>query len=113
MNPHTPGPVETLARLSIQSLRYVPDEEFRNAVDAVIRKPMYDAAPDLLAIAKKIKAYGTISSSWIDELDAAIAKAQGGASDHDVDEDCAPNHPCQGRMVHLPIDEQCDKCGAA
>jgi len=25
--------------------------------------------------------------------------------------DCAPNHYCKGRMVHLPLDELCDKCG--
>ena len=25
--------------------------------------------------------------------------------------DCTPNHNCKGRMVHLPIGEQCDKCG--
>jgi hypothetical protein len=35
------------------------------------------AAPDLLAVAEKIKAHGTVSSTWIDELDAAIAKATG------------------------------------
>jgi hypothetical protein len=34
------------------------------------------AAPDLLAVCKRIKAHGTVSSAWIDELDAAIAKAQ-------------------------------------
>ena len=25
--------------------------------------------------------------------------------------DCSPNHLCNGRMVHLPNGEQCDKCG--
>jgi hypothetical protein len=25
--------------------------------------------------------------------------------------DCTPNHLCQGSMVHLPMDEMCDKCG--
>lgn len=25
--------------------------------------------------------------------------------------DCAPNHLCNGRMIHLPNGEQCDKCG--
>jgi hypothetical protein len=25
--------------------------------------------------------------------------------------DCTPNHNCNGRIVHLPIGEQCDKCG--
>jgi len=33
--------------------------------------------------------------------------------DNDVSADCTPNHLCGGRMVHLPIGEQCDKCGAA
>ena len=35
------------------------------------------AAPELLAVAQKIKAHGTISSTWYDELEAAIAKATG------------------------------------
>lgn len=35
------------------------------------------SAPDLLAVCEKIKAHGTISATWIDELDAAIAKARG------------------------------------
>lgn len=25
--------------------------------------------------------------------------------------DCAPNHTCGGRMVHVPIGEACDRCG--
>ena len=33
------------------------------------------SAPELLAVAKKIKAHGTLSASWIEELDAAISKA--------------------------------------
>lgn len=37
------------------------------------------AAPELLAVAEKIKAHGTISSVWIDELEAAIKKARGEA----------------------------------
>jgi hypothetical protein len=27
--------------------------------------------------------------------------------------DCTPNHLCNGRMVHLPLGEQCDKCGGS
>ena len=38
------------------------------------------AAPCLLAVAKKIKAHGTVSASWIDELDAAINKATRGTT---------------------------------
>lgn len=37
------------------------------------------AAPDLLAVCERIKAHGTISSSWIGALDAALAKARGEA----------------------------------
>ena len=29
----------------------------------------------------------------------------------DLTDDCTPNHLCNGRMVHLPRGEQCDKCG--
>lgn len=46
---HTPGPVETLARLSLQSQRYVEDADYRDAVDAVLGHPVYDASPALLA----------------------------------------------------------------
>lgn len=42
------GPVETLARLAMQSDRYVNDRDFRNAVDTVFNVPVFDAAPDLL-----------------------------------------------------------------
>ena len=28
-----------------------------------------------------------------------------------MDNDCTPNHLCNGSMVHLPSGEQCDKCG--
>lgn len=35
------------------------------------------AAPELLAVAQKIKAHGTLSSTWCDELEAAILKATG------------------------------------
>jgi len=37
------------------------------------------AAPELLAVCKQIRAHGTLSSTWIDSLDAAIAKAGGAA----------------------------------
>lgn len=52
---HTPGPVETLARLSLQSQRYVDDPEYRDAVDAVLGCPQYDAAPALLAALEAIE----------------------------------------------------------
>ena len=35
---------------------------------------------ELFAVCKKIKARGTISFTWIDDLDAAIAKVEGGAA---------------------------------
>jgi len=44
---YAPGPVETLARLAIQSDRYSTDPEFRVAVDAVLGKLIFDAAPEL------------------------------------------------------------------
>jgi hypothetical protein len=73
MSAHTPGPVETLARLAIQSERYVQDEEFRLAVDAVIGRPFYDAAPALLSALYDMVEDGDA----IDKLKAlaAIAKA--------------------------------------
>jgi hypothetical protein len=45
---HTPGPCETLARLALQSDRYQNDADFRDAVDAVLGHPVYEAAPALL-----------------------------------------------------------------
>ncbi len=52
---HTPGPVETLARYCIQisSDHYQENPDFRDAVDAVLGQPIYDAAPDLLEALKK------------------------------------------------------------
>lgn len=41
------------------------------------RARLIAAAPDLLAVAQKIKTHGTISSTWYDELEAAINKATG------------------------------------
>lgn len=31
--------------------------------------------------------------------------------DDDAQGDCPVNHLCNGRFVHLPVGEQCDKCG--
>lgn len=31
--------------------------------------------------------------------------------DNDASADCTPNHLCNGRMIHLPHGEHCDKCG--
>lgn len=50
-----PGPVETLARLALQSDRYASDPGFRDAVDAVLGNSQYDAAPDLLAALKDVE----------------------------------------------------------
>jgi hypothetical protein len=41
------GPVETLARLVLQSDIYMSDSEVREAVDNVIGVPLYDMAPEL------------------------------------------------------------------
>ena len=46
--PYEPGPVETLARLAIQSERYGSDPAFRDAVDAVLSYRVFDAAPTML-----------------------------------------------------------------
>lgn len=51
--------------------RMVPDDETSGNAALIA------SAPDLLAVCEKIKAHGTISATWIDELDAAIAKARG------------------------------------
>ena len=94
MSAHTPGPVETLARLAIQSDRYTSDEEFCIAVDAVIGKPVFDAAPDLLAELKAVEAhlqayvavieYGggsaSTSAARLASVRAVISKATGGAA---------------------------------
>lgn len=48
----TLGPVQTLARLAIQSNRYRDDPDFRDAVDDVLNVDVYDAAPDMLAALK-------------------------------------------------------------
>ena len=55
---YTPGPVEMLARLSLQSQRYVNDPEYRDAVDAVLGCPQYDAAPALVAALEWIADHG-------------------------------------------------------
>ncbi len=48
------GPVQTLARLAIQSERYRDDADFRHAVDNVLNVPVYDAAPELLELLKAL-----------------------------------------------------------
>jgi hypothetical protein len=53
----TPGPCETLARLSLQSERYQKDAEFREAVDAVLGHPVYDHAPIMRASLATILRY--------------------------------------------------------
>ncbi len=84
------GPVETLARLAIQSNRYRDDAEFRDAVDAVIGQPIYDAAPDLKQALEVLYEEATnfsVSGVYFDEKCmghkgpnlalAALAKANG------------------------------------
>ena len=78
---HTPGPIETLARMCIQSNCYREDADFRDAVDAVIGQPKYDAAPELLEALEDLLA---ITEGGADEPDecswarAALTKAYGG-----------------------------------
>ena len=89
MSAHTLGPVETLARLAIQSNQYVEDEEFSIAVDAVIGKPVFDAALDLLAALVEMVEIAELTIGWqvpkgangpLIQARAAIAKAEGGAA---------------------------------
>ncbi|MBO6901412.1 MAG: hypothetical protein JJ864_08700 [Rhizobiaceae bacterium] len=89
---HPIGPVETLARLCIQSNRYRDDADFREATDAVLGKPMYDAASEMLDALRlhvefeaipqdrggKNGPKGRAWTAFIAARDAAIAKAEGG-----------------------------------
>ena len=74
---HTPGPVETLARLCMQSSRYHEDGEFRDAVDAVLGRAVFNAAPDLLAFLVDTIDRRIVEpdSFWGREARALIAKA--------------------------------------
>jgi aspartate/methionine/tyrosine aminotransferase len=85
---HDPGPCETLARLALQSERYAEDPDFRDAVNAVLGQPVFDAAPRLLEAAKNLVRYleeGRPTTSEGDSLvgrgylqaKIAIAKAEG------------------------------------
>ena len=81
----TPGPVEILARMCIQSNRYREDADFRDAVDAVIGQPKYDAAPELLealeqAVTSMQDSGYPNSSVAVRAARAAIAKAKGEAA---------------------------------
>lgn len=91
MTKHTLGPVEALARLSLQSERYSLDAEFHRAVDAVLGNPIYDAGPGLLKACKAAflrfnQQNGHVSLEVWNEnyaaykaLKIAIAKAEGAA----------------------------------
>jgi hypothetical protein len=48
-------------------------------VRADAQKQLTDQRDELLAVCKKIRAQGTLSSEWFDDLEAAIARAEGGA----------------------------------
>ena len=84
------GPVETLARLALQSGVYHSDMDFRDAVDAVLGNPVYDAAPDLkhaLEVLYEEATNFSVSGVYFDEKCmghkgpnlalAALAKANG------------------------------------
>ena len=78
-----PGPVETLARLCLQSDRYRGDADFREAVDAVLGMVIYDAAPDLMMLAidyrddLKRPPKGDSRDRRLDAIEAVLVKAIG------------------------------------
>jgi hypothetical protein len=89
---YTPGPVQMLARLSIQSARYQIEPEFAAAVDILLNSTVYDVAPEYHAIAidslpileavleDREESNGEedeVLRDLIDRLRAAIAKAEG------------------------------------
>lgn len=49
---HTPGPCETLARLTLQTNEYHNSSELKEAVDNVFGNPLFDSAPNLLTTCK-------------------------------------------------------------
>jgi hypothetical protein len=80
-----------LARLAFQSERYANDVEFRDAVDAVLGRPVFDAAPRLLEATKNLVRYLEEGRPTTSEGDAllgrgylqakiAIAKVEGSKS---------------------------------
>lgn len=86
---HTPGPVETLARVAMQRDDYGTDMDLRDAVDNVVGNPVYDAAPDLLealtVLLHTFENHGSAKEQWMArhgnagpafEARAAIAKAK-------------------------------------
>lgn len=85
---HELGPVQILARLAIQSDSYISDADFRDAVNDVLNVPVYDAAPDLLAVLVKVlhhvedetiervNGQCTLCHTYRSMIRAAIAKAE-------------------------------------
>ena len=82
---HPPGPVETLARLALQSDRYRDDPDFRDAVDAVLGDEGAEQlnAELLTAIACYLGEYDNPVPDYIlrrkyrNDLRAALPKAEG------------------------------------
>lgn len=91
MGKHTPGPVETLARIAMQREDYRTDMDLRDAVDAVLGKPIYDASPLMLEALKLHVAYEAVPAdrggksgpkgrawqAFVEARDAALASARG------------------------------------
>ena len=53
---------------------------------------------------------GAVWASWMGTPEDQDREASEQDRPRD-DNDCTPNHLCNGRMVHLPGGEMCDKCG--
>lgn len=77
------GPVETLARYVLQSELYRSDMDVRDAVDAVLGDPIYDAAPEMhkaLSALHQIAELTTFSDQFpleTEKASIALLKAQG------------------------------------
>ena len=53
-----------------------------------------------------------IRSTYFDQTcEGCVKRMTHPAKPEPSEPDCSPNHLCNGRMVHLPNGEQCDKCG--
>lgn len=70
---HTPGPVESLARLALQTEAFDSDPDFRDAVHAVLGISVYDAAPDLLRVCRLLGEWAECEDD--DQADEKLAVA--------------------------------------
>ena len=51
---HTPGPIQSLCRLALQTESYQQDLDFAEAVVRVLNDPVWDAAPNMLEALERI-----------------------------------------------------------